>query len=130
MNKQIVLNGLKYHPKCLEAYLEGERVQWFSKTEGEWIDHKDDHMFMKGIEYRIKQQFKPCLGSKKVNYFGIILVVNAECKWIATDKSGGMYAYDTKPQLGGSFWKVPGSDYSQLGLFEPNELWKESLQGV
>ncbi len=69
---------------------------------------------------------------RNINYFGIILQISSENRWIATDEDGGIYAYPYKPQLNSDCWGSGGfgSGFECLGNATFEGDWKESLMEI
>ena len=69
---------------------------------------------------------------KEVNYFGVILQVPEEHKFIATDRCGEVFSYVHKPVKGNVLFKAAelGQDFSRLGQVEFSGNWEESLVQV
>jgi hypothetical protein len=86
-------------------------------------------MSFKITDFKADQQ-----GFKTVNYFGMILQVPAESRYLATDANGYIYAYSYSfnPQLGVKYWcgGCVESDVNYLGIATFEGDWKESLMEI
>lgn len=65
---------------------------------------------------------------KKIQYFGIELVIPANIKYIATDESGYIYAYTCKPIEEEMQWFALNGDIVELCIVDLEGVdWKETL---
>ena len=65
-----------------------------------------------------------------VNYFGILLTVPKWTRYIATDKSGGIYATASFPIIDHVLEEWNCMSYQQVGFVSYDGEWKESLMEV
>ena len=68
--------------------------------------------------------------TKKVNYFGIDLVVPRWTKYLATDKNGEITAYNSKPKLDKTSWVFVGRFCFVTDVDLEGQDWRETLMEV
>lgn len=70
--------------------------------------------------------------TRTVQYFGLTLIVPVDTKYIATDASAKIYAYECKPLLTSHKWvHIPHSRYDEICLVDLQEIyWRGTLQEV
>ena len=70
--------------------------------------------------------------NKKINYFGMKLIVPKSAKWIATDRYGDVYGYEEKPELvkGSNSWQLNSANYYQVGIVRSVKFWQKSLMEI
>ena len=68
--------------------------------------------------------------TRKVEYFGLTLTVPNDCEYIATDKSGKVYAYTNRPEDRHSTWATY-ADYVYIADVDLEGMdWRDTLQKV
>ena len=96
INNEALLNGLKYHPETLRAFLEGKDIGCTSPT------------FNKHFEYKIPAEFvvdEFQEDLKTVCFHGIMLIIPKGISYIAVDADGTVCLFVDKPTTLCDFWE-------------------------